>query len=53
MTDASAHVSEMATDQGSESANVVLDNYLSESEKRNLRRRFMRQRLESAFESGD
>lgn len=53
MTDASAHVSEMATDQGSESASVVLDNYLSESEKRNLRRRFMRKRLESAFEIED
>jgi hypothetical protein len=54
MVDVSEEVAEIAAEQGSEDENTVLNNYLSESEKQNLRRRFMRQRLKSAFdEDGD
>jgi integrase len=54
MVDVSEEVAEIAAEQGSKDENTVLNNYLSESEKQNLRRRFMRQRLKSAFdEDGD
>ncbi|SFR64436.1 tyrosine-type recombinase/integrase [Halogeometricum limi] len=43
---------EIAAEQGSSSADVVLHNYLSESRARELRRTHMRDRLEAAFEAG-
>lgn len=39
----------IAADQGSSDANVVLQNYLSEEERRKYRREFMRERLSKAF----
>lgn len=44
------HAEEIAKEQGSESARVVLDSYLDEDRKRSLRREFMRQRLADVFE---
>ena len=41
---------EIAAEQGSSSPEVVLQNYLSESRARQLRRQFMRERLLDAFE---
>ena len=41
---------EIAAEQGSSSAEVVLRNYLSESRARQLRREYMRERLSAAFE---
>jgi len=45
-------VAEIADDQGSASPEVVIENYLSESRRRAVRRRFMRRALEAAFEGG-
>ena len=45
------HVSDIAEEQGSASANVVLDSYLSENRKRTLRQQFMREQLADVFES--
>ncbi len=50
MTDVLSHVSEIASEQGSASAQVVWNDYLSEDEKRSLRRRFMAERLGEVFE---
>lgn len=47
------HVEEIASEQGSASARVVLDSYLSEERRRELRREFMRGRLAEAFETGN
>ena len=41
---------EIATEQGSSSADVVLRNYLSDARARKLRREYMRERLAQAFE---
>jgi len=41
---------EIATEQGSASADVVLQNYLSDSRARKLRREYMREQLAAAFE---
>ncbi|WP_129113782.1 tyrosine-type recombinase/integrase [Halegenticoccus tardaugens] len=43
-------LSEIAAEQGSSSAEVVLQNYLSDSRARQLRRKYMRERLADAFE---
>ena len=40
----------IAGDQGSSDVNVVLENYLSEAERRKYRREFMRERLADVFE---
>jgi len=40
----------IAADQGSSDSSVVLNNYLSEEERRNYRRAFMRDQLATAFE---
>jgi len=40
----------IAADQGSSDSSVVLNNYLSEEERRNYRRAFMRDQLAKAFE---
>jgi len=50
MTDVLSHVSDIASEQGSASAQVVWDDYLSEEEKRSLRRQFMAERLGDVFE---
>jgi integrase len=50
MTDVLAHVSEIASEQGSASAQVVWDEYLSDEEKRSLRREFMTEKLSDVFE---
>ncbi|WP_459190881.1 tyrosine-type recombinase/integrase [Halosimplex sp. J119] len=44
---------EIAAEQGSASADVVLQNYLSDSRARNLRREYMREQLAAAFEPTD
>lgn len=44
------HVGDIAEEQGSTSADVVWDSYLSDERKRALRRQFMRERLASVFE---
>lgn len=44
------HVEEVAAEQGSTSAQVVRDRYLSEERRRELRREFMRDRLSKGFE---
>lgn len=51
MTDVLSHVSDVASEQGSASAQVVWDEYLSEEEKRSLRREFMQERLAEVFEN--
>lgn len=43
---------EIAAEQGSASADVVLQNYLSDARARKLRREYMREQLASAFERG-
>lgn len=43
-------VEDIAAEQGSDDPQVVLDNYLSESRARTVRREFMEQRLQSIFE---
>lgn len=43
-------IQEVAEEQGSASASVVWDDYLSEARRRELRREFMREKLSSAFE---
>lgn len=53
MEDLLEHVQDVADEQGSASAHVVLDNYLSEERKRTLRREFMRERLSDAFKMKD
>ncbi|QIO25359.1 hypothetical protein [Haloarcula sp. JP-L23] len=42
---------EIATEQGSASADIVLQNYLSDSRARKLRRKYMRDQLAAAFET--
>ncbi|MDS0261426.1 site-specific integrase [Haloarcula sp. S1CR25-12] len=42
----------VAEEQGSASASVVWDDYLSEDRRRELRREFMREKLSDAFDSG-
>ncbi|WP_117595593.1 tyrosine-type recombinase/integrase [Haloprofundus halophilus] len=42
---------EIAAEQGSSSAEVVLQNYLSDSRTRHLRREYMREQLAAAFEN--
>jgi len=44
-------VDEVAEDQGSSSPDVILNNYLSDERKRELRRRFMKERLADAFQN--
>lgn len=44
------NLEEIAAEQGSASAEVVMSNYLSEARARQLRREFMRDRLAGAFE---
>jgi len=44
-----AHVQEIAAEQGSASARVVFDDYLTDERKRELRREFMREKLSEAF----
>lgn len=46
-----AEVGEIAAEQGSSDAGVVLDDYLSPERKRTMRRDGMRRRLEAAFET--
>lgn len=46
------HVGEIAAEQGSASAQVVLRDYLSEQRRRELRREAMREKLAEAFNSG-
>ena len=41
----------IAGDQGSSDAGVVLENYLSEAERRKYRREFMRERLADVFDA--
>jgi site-specific recombinase XerD len=41
----------IASDQGSSDASVVLENYLSEAERRKYRREFMRERLADVFDA--
>ncbi|EJN57722.1 tyrosine-type recombinase/integrase [Halogranum rubrum] len=43
---------EIAAEQGSASADVVLQNYLSDARARKLRREYMREQLAAAFERG-
>jgi len=45
------HLDAIAADQGSSDASVVLKNYLSETERRQYRREYMRDRLAEAFKS--
>ncbi|WP_114579634.1 tyrosine-type recombinase/integrase [Saliphagus sp. LR7] len=52
-TDLLENLDEIAADQGSSDPSVVLKNYLSEEERRQYRREFMRERLANAFESQD
>lgn len=51
LEDIFTHVQEIAEEQGSNSARVVLDNYLSAERKRSLRRDFMRERLSRVFDT--
>ncbi|WP_224270952.1 tyrosine-type recombinase/integrase [Haloprofundus salinisoli] len=44
---------EIAAEQGSSSAEVVLQNYLSDSRARHLRREYMREQLAEAFETNE
>ena len=46
-------IQEVAQEQGSASARVVWDDYLSEDRRRELRREFMREKLASAFTVSD
>lgn len=46
-------IQEVAQEQGSASASVVWDDYLSEDRRRELRREFMREKLASAFTVSD
>ena len=43
------HVQDIADEQGSSSAKVVFEDYLTDERKRELRREFMREKLSSAF----
>jgi len=45
-------IQEVAEEQGSASASVVWDDYLSEDRRRELRREFMREKLADAFDIG-
>jgi integrase len=45
-------IGEIAAEQGSASADVVLQDYLSEDRRRQLRREYMHERLSDAFEYG-
>jgi len=46
-----AHVQDIVAEQGSASAQVVFEEYLTDERKRELRREFMRETLSTAFES--
>jgi len=46
-----SHVQDIAAEQGSESAKVVFEDYLTEERKRELRREFMREKLATAFDT--
>jgi len=46
-----AHIQDIAAEQGSASAQVVFEEYLTEERKRELRREFMRETLSAAFVS--
>jgi hypothetical protein len=46
-------IQEVAEEQGSASASVVWDDYLSEDRRRELRREFMQEKLASAFDIPD
>jgi len=46
-----AHVQDIADEQGSASAKVVFQDYLTDERKRELRREFMRENLSEAFDS--
>jgi hypothetical protein len=46
------YVSEIAAEQGSASPTVVVTEYLSDSRRRQLRRRHMREHLSTAFDDG-
>jgi GTPase Era involved in 16S rRNA processing len=45
------HVQDIADEQGSASAKVVFEDYLTDERKRELRREFMREKLSTAFDS--
>jgi GTPase Era involved in 16S rRNA processing len=45
------HVQDIADEQGSASAKVVFEDYLTDERKRELRREFMREKLSVAFDS--
>lgn len=45
------HVQEIAAEQGSSSAKVVFEDYLTDERKRELRREFMREKLSEAFDA--
>jgi len=46
-----AHVQDIADEQGSASAKVVFEDYLTDERKRELRREFMREKLSAAFDT--
>ncbi|AFZ73649.1 site-specific integrase [Natronobacterium gregoryi] len=50
MKDLRENLDVIAAEQGSSDSSVVLKNYLSETERRQYRRQFMRERLEDVFE---
>ncbi|MFC4989270.1 tyrosine-type recombinase/integrase [Saliphagus infecundisoli] len=52
-TDLLENLDAIAADQGSSDPSVVLKNYLSEEERRQYRREFMRNRLAAAFDSNE
>ena len=43
------HVQDIANEQGSTSAKVAFEDYLTDDRKRELRREFMREKLSAAF----
>jgi len=45
-----SHVQDIAAEQGSASAKVVFEDYLTDERKRELRREFMQEKLADAFE---
>jgi hypothetical protein len=47
------NLDEIAAEQGSASAEVVLQNYLSDARARKLRREYMRDQLAAAFEPSE
>jgi integrase len=47
------HVQDIADEQGSASAKVVFEDYLTDERKRELRREFMREKLSAAFDTSN